>query len=37
MKNVKNYLNYLKIGIERLDLLKLQRIEDIIFKKDKRK
>ena len=33
MKNLKNYLDYLKIGIEKLDLQKLQRIEDIIFKK----
>ena len=33
MKNLRNYLNYLKIGIEKLDLQKLQRIENIIFKK----
>tara|TARA_B100001057_G_scaffold302056_1_gene302263 strand:- start:4707 stop:4901 length:195 start_codon:yes stop_codon:yes gene_type:complete len=33
MNNLKNYLNYLKIGIDKLDLLKLQKIENIIFKK----
>ena len=33
MKNFKNYLSFLKIGIEKLDLLKLQKIENIIFKK----
>ena len=33
MKNITNYLSYLKSGINKLDLLKLQRIEDIIYKK----
>ena len=33
MKNIRNYLSFLKIGIEKLDLFKLQKIEDIIFKK----
>ena len=33
MKNLKIYLNYLKKGIDKLDLLKLQKIENIIFKK----
>ena len=35
MKNINNYLSYLKDGIKNLDLLKLQKIEDIIFKKIK--
>ena len=33
MNNINNYINNLKIGIEKLDLLKLQKIENIIFKK----
>ena len=35
MKNIKNYINNLKISIEKIDLLKLQKIENIIFKKIK--
>ena len=34
-KNINNYINNLKIGIEKLNLLKLKKIEDIIFKKIK--
>ncbi|MDB4594779.1 SIS domain-containing protein [Candidatus Pelagibacter sp.] len=33
MKNLKNYLKYLRSGIDKLDLIKLQKIENIIFKK----
>ena len=33
MNNIENYLSHLKVGIEKLDLLKLQVIEDIILKK----
>ena len=33
MNNIKNYINTLRIGIEKLDLLKLQKIENIIYKK----
>ena len=36
MKNYKNYLSYLKNGIDKLDLSKLQRIENIIFNKIKK-
>ena len=35
MNNINNYINNLKIGIEKLNLLKLKKIEDIIFKKIK--
>ena len=35
MNSINNYINNLKIGIEKLNLLKLKKIEDIIFKKIK--
>jgi phosphoheptose isomerase len=35
MKNIKSYIYSLEAGIKKLDLLKLKKIEDIIFKKIK--
>ena len=35
MKNIKSYIYNLEVGIKKLDLLKLKKIEDIIFKKIK--
>ncbi len=35
MNNINNYINNLKLGIEKLNLLKIKKIEDIIFKKIK--
>ena len=37
MKNINNYLNKIKNGIENLDIYKLQKIEDVIFNKIKKK
>ena len=36
MINYKNYLSYLKKGIDKIDLIKLQKIENIIFNKLKK-
>ena len=36
MKHIKNYLSTLKKGINALDVIKLQKIEEIIFNKIKK-